>query len=79
MCFLPRGTDRGGQAIEEIDVSMRFFSQFYRLGGRTERGASLVEYSLLIAMIALVCFGAVTYVGQALPGSMSTVGASLAA
>ena len=25
-----------------------------------ERGASLVEYSLLIALIALVCVGAVT-------------------
>ncbi len=29
-----------------------------------ERGASLVEYSLLIALIALVCVGAVTYFGQ---------------
>ena len=29
----------------------------------TERGASLVEYSLLIALIALVCVGAVTYFG----------------
>ena len=28
-----------------------------------ERGASLVEYSLLIALIALVCVGAVTYFG----------------
>lgn len=30
-----------------------------------ERGASLVEYSLLIALIALVCVAAVTYFGEA--------------
>ena len=29
-----------------------------------ERGASLVEYALLIALIAVVCVGAVTYFGQ---------------
>jgi Flp pilus assembly pilin Flp len=29
-----------------------------------ERGASLVEYALLIGLIALVCVGAVTYFGQ---------------
>jgi Flp pilus assembly pilin Flp len=28
-----------------------------------ERGASLVEYALLLALIAVVCFGAVTYFG----------------
>ncbi len=59
-------------------MSIQAVSQFHRRGRLTERGASLVEYSLLIAMIALVCFGAVTYVGQSLPGTMSTVGTSLA-
>ena len=29
-----------------------------------ERGASLVEYALLIALIAFVCVGAVTYFGE---------------
>lgn len=28
-----------------------------------ERGAGLVEYTLLVALIALVCFGALSFVG----------------
>ncbi len=36
----------------------------------TERGASLVEYSLLIALIALVCVGAVTYFGAETGGAL---------
>jgi pilus assembly protein Flp/PilA len=32
--------------------------------GRDERGASLVEYALLVALIALVCIGAVTMLGE---------------
>ncbi len=30
---------------------------------RDERGASLVEYALLVALIALVCFAAVALLG----------------
>lgn len=29
-----------------------------------ERGASLVEYALLVALIAVVCIGAVTFLGN---------------
>ena len=32
-------------------------------GGRSERAASLVEYALLLALIALVCVVAVTQLG----------------
>lgn len=37
-----------------------------RLGqrlARDDRGAGLIEYTLLIALIAIVCFGAITYFG----------------
>jgi pilus assembly protein Flp/PilA len=30
----------------------------------SDRGASLVEYALLVALIAVVCIGAVTYLGK---------------
>lgn len=30
---------------------------------RDERGAGLIEYTLLLALIALVCVGALTYIG----------------
>jgi pilus assembly protein Flp/PilA len=42
-----------------------------------ERGASLVEYALLIAMIALVCAGAIAFLGQQPKEPFSTVGSSL--
>lgn len=35
-----------------------------RLAPRDERGASLVEYALLVALIAIVCFVAVDFLGQ---------------
>ena len=34
--------------------------------GDTERGASLVEYALLVALIAVVCIAAVTLLGLSL-------------
>ncbi len=36
-----------------------------------ERGASLVEYALLLALIAVVCFGAVTYFGNGSGNSLN--------
>ena len=35
---------------------------------RRERGAGLVEYALLLALIAIVCFGAVSFFGSASAG-----------
>ena len=44
-----------------------------------DEGASLVEYSLLLALIALVCVGAVTYFGHSVSSKMSTSGSSIVA
>jgi pilus assembly protein Flp/PilA len=44
----------------------------------TERGASLVEYALLVALIALVCFAAVGFLGGAASSQYEGVGSSLA-
>ena len=38
---------------------------------RDERGASLVEYALLLALIAVVTFGAVSFFGQSTGGGFS--------
>lgn len=43
-----------------------------RLGG--DRGASLLEYALLIVVIAVVCIAAVTLLGQAASDKVSSVG-----
>ena len=42
-----------------------------------DEGASLVEYALLLALIAVVCIGAVTYFGQNVGKSMSRSGSSI--
>jgi Flp pilus assembly pilin Flp len=46
---------------------------------RTERGAGLVEYSLLIAAIALVCLIAVEAFGGNVDSTIETSGNSIAA
>ncbi len=46
-------------------------------GFRAERGASLVEYALLVGLLALVCFGAVTIFGNDTSQIYSDVGNSI--
>ena len=46
--------------------------------GDTERGASLVEYALLVALIAVVCIAAVTILGRNSSNKFKTVGSSIA-
>ena len=51
-----------------------------RLVGRTradERGASLVEYALLVALIAVVCIVAVSILGGNASAKFSQVGSAL--
>ena len=45
--------------------------------GRDERGASLVEYALLVALIAVVCIVAVTFLGKSASSKFSSVGSSV--
>jgi pilus assembly protein Flp/PilA len=45
--------------------------------GDSDRGASLVEYALLVALIAVVCIGAVTLLGTNAKGKFSTVSNSI--
>lgn len=45
---------------------------------RTERGASLVEYALLVALIAVVCILAVTFLGRAASSKFSSVASAVA-
>jgi pilus assembly protein Flp/PilA len=43
----------------------------------TDRGASLVEYALLVALIAVVCIIAITFVGERASTKFSAVGSEL--
>ena len=42
-----------------------------------DRGASLVEYALLVALIAVVCIAAVTFLGQAASSNFDEIGKSI--
>ena len=44
---------------------------------KNERGASLVEYALLVALIAVVCIAAVTTLGKNASEKFSEVGNSI--
>ncbi|MCO8126642.1 Flp family type IVb pilin [Acidimicrobiia bacterium EGI L10123] len=44
---------------------------------KTDRGASLVEYALLVALIAVVCIVAITFLGSAADQKFSEVGSEL--
>jgi pilus assembly protein Flp/PilA len=45
--------------------------------GDSERGASLVEYALLVALIAVVCIAAVTILGKNASNKFNSVGSSI--
>ena len=45
--------------------------------GDNDRGASLVEYALLVALIAVVCIGAVTLLGNNASKKFSSVASSI--
>ena len=45
--------------------------------GNSERGASLVEYALLVALIAVVCIAAITFLGKAASSKFSSVGSAV--
>lgn len=46
------------------------FRAFGRRLADEDRGAGLVEYTLLVALIAIVCFGAMTFLGGSGEGSL---------
>jgi pilus assembly protein Flp/PilA len=44
---------------------------------REEEGATMVEYGLMVALIAVVCIAAVTLIGGSLSAMFSTVATDL--
>ena len=58
-------------------LQYEFLSLWVKARVTSERGASLVEYSLLVAFIAIVCVGAVTFLGREVSDGISSAGTSL--
>jgi pilus assembly protein Flp/PilA len=44
---------------------------------QTERGASLVEYALLLALIAVLCIAALRFLGDAANSKLSQTGSAI--
>jgi len=58
-------------------TSYEYVSAWLQARCKTERGASLVEYALLVALIAVVCILAVTFLGKAASSKFSSVGSAI--
>jgi pilus assembly protein Flp/PilA len=56
-----------------------FIKAWLMAQAKTERGASLVEYALLVALIAVVCIGAVSLLAGGAKKTFSSVGSNLSA
>ena len=53
-------------------------SQFNKnLEKKSEKGASMLEYALMAALIAVVCIGAVTLLGQNAEQAFSRIASSI--
>jgi pilus assembly protein Flp/PilA len=54
-------------------LHFEFIKSYLTAQAKTERGATLVEYALLVALIAVVCIAAVTVLGQSASAKFSDV------
>lgn len=58
-------------------TSYQFLSTWLQSKVDSERGASLVEYALLVALIAVVCIVAITFLGETASSKFTTIGNSI--
>jgi pilus assembly protein Flp/PilA len=58
-------------------TSIEFMANWLRARIDDERGASLVEYALLVALIAVVCIAAVTLLGNQASSKLDTAANSI--
>jgi pilus assembly protein Flp/PilA len=58
-------------------TSFQFLATWLRAHVEDERGASLVEYALLVALIAVVCIAAITLLGNNASKKFDSVAGSI--
>lgn len=59
-------------------TSYEYVSAWMQARCKSDKGASLVEYALLVALIAVVCIIAITFLGNSASSKFSTVGSAVA-
>lgn len=57
--------------------SYEFVVAWARLSVRSDRGASLVEYALLLSFVCIVCLAAMGFLGAQLSGSFDSSGVDI--
>lgn len=62
--------------MDLVTVWQRFCATL-RSKAHSERGASLVEYALLVALIAVVCIVAIGFLGHAASSTFGSIGSSI--
>ena len=60
--------------MKYITAARKFFSKYVT---RKEEGATLAEYGLLLALIAVVCIAAITTLGTKISTMFTTVSGSI--
>jgi pilus assembly protein Flp/PilA len=76
----PRGgaSSEQGVNMDLIAYWQKFVAPYVRARfGQDEKGASLVEYALLVGLIAVVCIGAVSFLGGNAKSKFSSIGSSI--
>jgi len=64
--------------VDLVTYWQRFCAPFIKARfGKDDRGATLVEYVLLVALIAVVCIVAISFLGHAASTKFSSVGNNL--
>jgi pilus assembly protein Flp/PilA len=58
-------------------TSYQFLTTWLQSKATDERGASLVEYALLVALIAVVCILAITFLGNAADSQFQDIGTAI--
>jgi pilus assembly protein Flp/PilA len=60
--------------VKYLTATKRFFARFV---SRKEEGATLAEYGLLLALIAVVCIAAITVLGTKISSMFTSVAGSI--
>ena len=61
--------------FEQADVLLMYIKA--RLGLRNEEGQALVEYALIISLVALIAVGGLTFAGGRVSSMFSAIGSKL--
>jgi len=72
-----QGFERGESLLSTIYRAFPAMNLRNVLQNEEEAGASMVEYALIAALIAVVCIAAVTFLGQQASQSFSSIASSI--